>query len=106
MNTSLTSQNLDDKMGWAPLSESLPIAAAFLAGMPHVRWADFDSHGYTIVEVTRDLVTAEWWAVDTILERSTGLQPLARWAVRNGDPQLFQVPFGAAGVPGVVASAG
>jgi alkaline phosphatase D len=88
VNTSLTSQNLDDKMGWAPLTESVPIANAFLAGMDHVRWIDFDSHGYTVVTVTSERVTAEWWAVDGILERLPGERRLAAWAVRRGETAL------------------
>ena len=53
VNTSLTSQNLDDKMGWAPRTESLAIEAALLAGMPHLRYVDLDSHGYSIVDLDR-----------------------------------------------------
>ena len=91
VNTSLTSQNLDDKMGWAPLTESVPVAEAFVAGMPHLRWCDFDSHGYSIVDVTAERVVCEWWAVDAILERHAGQRRVAAWAVRSGSTRLEEV---------------
>lgn len=88
VNSSLTSQNLDDKMGWQPRTHSLALERAYLAGMPHIRYADFDSHGYCIVDLDRERVTAEWWAVDTILRRSAGERRVATWSVRAGDPRL------------------
>ena len=88
VNTSLTSQNLDDKMGWQPLTESLPVAEAYIAGMPYVRWADFDSHGYTLVDVTRERIVAEWWAVESVLRRTGAERLVASWTVRAGAPRL------------------
>jgi alkaline phosphatase D len=88
VNTSLTSQNLDDKMGWKPLTESVPLADAYMAGMPHLHWVDFDSHGYNIVDITPERVVVEWWAVDTVLRRTTGQRRLAAWGVRHGTPHV------------------
>ena len=99
VNTSLTSQNLDDKMGWQALTESLPIGEAFLAGMPHVRWVDFDSHGYTLVTVTTDRVTAEWWAVDGILERTSGERRVAAWTVERGRAAIAPAADGVVSAP-------
>jgi alkaline phosphatase D len=88
VNTSLTSQNLDDKMGWAPLTESLAVAEAYIAGMRHIHWADFDSHGYTLIDVTPERIVAEWWAVDTVLER-TGVERLVTsWTLGAGEVAL------------------
>jgi alkaline phosphatase D len=88
VNTSLTSQNLDDKMGWAPRTESLPIEAAVLAGMPHFRYLDLDSHGYSIVDVDRERLRFEWWTVDGIEARSDGEQLSASMRVDHGVPRL------------------
>ena len=94
VNTSLTSQNLDDKLGWAPSTRSLPLAEAFLRGMPHVHWLDLDSHGYSIVTVRPDQVTCEWWAVDGILERTAGERKVAEWSVRRGEVALIPTEGG------------
>jgi alkaline phosphatase D len=89
VNTSLTSQNLDDKMGWAPLTKSVPLADAYVAGMPHLRWVDFDNHGYNVVDITPERLVVEWWAVDTVLSRTAGQRRVAVWGVRNGEPRLL-----------------
>ncbi|MFK0735288.1 MAG: hypothetical protein HEQ35_10200 [Gloeotrichia echinulata IR180] len=39
---SLTSQNLDDKMGWATRTKSIPIEQEVMKAFPHIRWCDFD----------------------------------------------------------------
>lgn len=88
VNTSLSSQNLDDKMGWAPRSESLAIEKVLLDGMPHLHYLDLDSHGYAIVEVDRDQLRFEWWTVDDLATRSPGQVRSASMAVRHGEPRL------------------
>ncbi len=88
VNSSLTSQNLDDKMGWQPLTESIPLADAYVAGMSHIHWVDFDSHGYNLVDVTPEHVHVEWWAVDTVLSRTKVERRVATWSVALGEPRL------------------
>ena len=85
VNTSLTSQNLDDKMGWAPRTDSLAIEAALLAGMPHLRYVDLDSHGYSIVDLDRDRLRFEWWTVDGLDQRVPGQALAGSMAVRHGE---------------------
>jgi alkaline phosphatase D len=88
VNSSLSSQNLDDKMGWAPRTESLAIERMVLDGMPHLRYLDLDSHGYSIVELDRDELRYEWWTVDDLATRSRGQARSASMAVRHGEPRL------------------
>ena len=88
VNTSLTSQNLDDKMDWQPRTDSVAIEATVLAGMPHIRYLDLDSHGYSIVEVDRDEVRFEWWTVEGLAQRAPGQSRAAAMSVRHGIPQL------------------
>lgn len=88
VNSSLTSQNLDDKMGWQPRTRSTELEAAYLSGMPHIGYCDFDSHGYSIVDLTPDRLQFEWWAVDSILERTSGERRVAALSVVPGDPRL------------------
>jgi alkaline phosphatase D len=101
VNTSLTSQNLDDKMGWSLRKESLEIEKAVLAGMPHLRYIDLDSHGYSIVQVDREELRFEWWTVDALETRSAGTSLAASIAVRHGEPRLIVQgePAGGAAAP-------
>jgi alkaline phosphatase D len=65
--SSVTSQNLDDKMGWPARGRSVPYEDQVRQALPHIRWCDFDSHGYMIVTVEPARATCEWWAVATVL---------------------------------------
>ena len=83
VTTSLTSQNVGDKMGWEPRTESLALERAWVEAVPYVKFADFDDHGYMIVDVTPERVRGEWWFVDAVRE-PTGAQHLgAVWEVRS-----------------------
>jgi alkaline phosphatase D len=88
VNTSLTSQNLDDKMGWAPRTDSVVIEAALLAGMPHLHYVDLDSHGYSVVDLDRDRLRFEWWTVEQLVGRAPGQTLAGSLEVRHGVPQL------------------
>jgi len=59
--------------------------------LPHWEWVDLDSHGYVVVEVTRDRVTAEFWHLDTVLERSPHEERGAMFAVPHGQPRLMRI---------------
>ena len=89
---SLTSQNVDDKMGWPPRTESVAIEEAYVAALAHVRWCELDSNGYVVVDVTPDRVVAEWWHVDTVLRPSSGERCAARWVIRHGAHGLDPAP--------------
>ena len=88
VTASLTSQNVDDKMHWAPRTRSLPIERDLLAALPHLRWVDLDSHGYVVVDVNRERVTGEWWFVETVLKRTDREHLGASWTVEHGRPGL------------------
>jgi alkaline phosphatase D len=86
---SLTSQNLDDKMGWSRRStDSQDIERQAVEFLPHWEWVDLDSHGYVIVDITPARVTAEWWHLDTVLSRSPYEERGAVVAVPHGTERL------------------
>jgi alkaline phosphatase D len=87
---SLTSQNLDDKMGWQRRTASVPLEAAALKALPHWHWCDLDSHGYVIIDVTPERVRAEWWHLDTVLEHSPNEELGAAFEVAHGTPRLVR----------------
>lgn len=91
VTASLTSQNLDDKMGWGYRSGSLEVERELMAALPSIRWCDLDSHGYMVVDVTAERVQVEHWFVDEILQRTSGERLAARWQVRPGSPHIERV---------------
>jgi alkaline phosphatase D len=88
VTASLTSQNLDDKMGWGYRTKSLPVENALRDALNDIRWADLDSHGYVLVDVTPERVQVEHWFVDGVLAPSTGERMAARWEVRPGSAHI------------------
>ncbi len=79
---SVTSQNLDDKLGY-PAGGSRDVADRFADCHPHVEWADFDGHGYVLVDLDREQLRASWWMVDGVLTRSSGERCAARITVKR-----------------------
>ena len=89
VTTSLTSQNVDDKMGWPPRTKSIPFEEGLVREVPHIKWCEFDSHGYVVVDVTPQRVRGEWWFVETVLEPSDRESLGTAWEVHRGDARLI-----------------
>lgn len=84
---SVTSQNLDDKLGVPARDPAVTDAeAAFVRAHDHVAWCDFAAHGYVVVDVDASRLRAEWWHVDTLLERSDEVRRSAAFEVVRGRP--------------------
>ncbi len=91
VTSSLTSMNIDDKMGWPRRDErSLALEREAVEVLPHWKWCELDSNGYVVVDVDRERVQAEWWFVDTVLEPSAHEELGARWAVEHGRPEVVE----------------
>ena len=88
VTTSVTSQNVDEKLGWQPRTACVAIERAIVAAVPHIRWCELESHGYVIIDLCPKEVRAEWWHVDTVLEPAERESRAAAWKVESGRPQL------------------
>jgi alkaline phosphatase D len=89
---SLTSQNLDEKLGLDPRNEHiLECEHEWTEALAHVHWCEMASHGYLVCDVDRDRVRAEWWHVDGVLEPTLGERRAATFEVRRGSPRLQAV---------------
>lgn len=71
---SITSANFENL---GPAAVALEVGT--LAANPHVKWVDFTSHGYFVLDVTPERVQADWFAVDTVLEPSDAETFVAAW---------------------------
>jgi len=84
--------NLDDKMKWprrsAQMEEIVTRAEEFLKDW---RWADLDSHGYVVIDVTPAQVTAQYWHVDSVIEPTPNEELACTWAVEHGSRRATQV---------------
>ena len=72
--TSVTSDNLDDILNTPPRTASVGVENAFKAANPHVKYLDFDSHGYSVLDVTPAGVRMDWYV---LAERTSASSPSA-----------------------------
>lgn len=91
VNTSLTSQNFDDKMNWDPRTKSLEYEHELLSLFPEMKYIDLDSHGYNLVDVTPERVQVEWWNVETVLQPTNREWCGAAFRIESGKPALIPV---------------
>ncbi|MEC5181952.1 alkaline phosphatase D family protein [Arthrobacter sp. CG_A4] len=70
--TSVTSDNLDDILKVPPRTASVAVENAFKAANPHVKYLDFDSHGYSVLDVTAAGVRMDWYVLAERTSASSG----------------------------------
>jgi alkaline phosphatase D len=85
---SVTTQNLDEKIDDEDV-DIRQVEDEVRGQNPHIRWCEFDDHGYVLLDVTRDRLRAEWWAVETVLEPHEGEYRVAAFEVREGTSRLY-----------------
>lgn len=84
MVPSVSSAAFPETLGYPPRTLSIPIEAADVAGNPHHVYAEFDSKGYVLVDLTAERARAEYWYVDTVTEESDTIQCRAVFEVPSG----------------------
>ncbi|MFT4084914.1 MAG: alkaline phosphatase D family protein [Nocardioides sp.] len=68
--TSVTSNNLKDLTGSRALSPA--VVAAIRLANPHVKYLDFDDHGYSILDVTSERAQMDWYLTGDRATRNPG----------------------------------
>jgi alkaline phosphatase D len=86
--TSITSENLDEHMGTSPRTDSLHVERRIIDENPHIRWAELDSHGYFVLDVTHERARADWFFVNSVMHRCEGERLGDSWEVARGEARL------------------
>ncbi len=86
--TSVTSDNLDDILGVPPRTASLGVETAIRGANPHVKYLDFDSHGYSVLEVTPAAIQMDWFVLLDRTSRTSGAVWSSSWQVAAGSNRL------------------
>jgi alkaline phosphatase D len=63
--TSVTSDNLDEITGSPPRTTSLAVESGIRAANRHVQSLEFDSHGYSVLDVRPERVQMDWFYIST-----------------------------------------
>ena len=61
VGTSVTSDNLDEITGSPPRTTSIAVEESFKGNNRHIKMIEFDSHGFSIVDVSGERVHMDWW---------------------------------------------
>ena len=84
MCTSVTSDNLDDILGTSPRTTSLAVETAIRAANPHVKHLDFDSHGFSVLDVTPEAVQMDWYVLTDRTDPTSAAVWSASWRTPAG----------------------
>lgn len=82
--------------GWPTDPARAAARAKMLAQRPHLKWADGLSHGYVVLDVSREAVQADWFFVPAIDRRSATAAFAKGFRSAAGDPHLVEVQSPAA----------
>jgi alkaline phosphatase D len=96
--TSVTSNNLDDITGTPPRTSSLTVEAALQTSNRHVRYLNFDDHGYSVFDVTPARAQMDYYVIGDRADRNAGSTWTASWATRSGTSKVMPVAQPVTGV--------
>jgi len=82
--TSVTSDNLDDILNVPPRTGSVAVENAIKGANPHVKYLDFDSHGYSVLDVTPAGVRMDWFVLAERTSAASGSALATSFNVQAG----------------------
>ena len=88
--SSVLSNNLDDITG-GPEGSSAPVEAAIMGDNPHVKYLDFDRHGFSVLDITRRRAQMDWYVLGDRADADTSITHTVSWRTRAGTGRVEQV---------------
>lgn len=89
--TSVTSSNIDEILNVPENTAGAVVSGAMTNVNRHVRYNDFDAHGYAVLTVTGQAVQMDWYFVRDKTQRGTGQYRAASYRVRSGVARVQRV---------------
>jgi alkaline phosphatase D len=91
VGTSVTSNNLDDITGSPPRTSSIAVETAIMAANRHVKYLNFDDHGYAVLDVTGSRTQMDYYKIGDRADRAAGSAWTASWATDATTQQVHPV---------------
>ena len=92
--TSVTSNNLKDITNTPPRTTSLAVEAAVTTANPHVKFLNFDDHGYAVVDITRERLQMDYFKISARDDRKATSTRMASWATTVNSNRVHAVSKG------------
>ncbi len=89
--SSVTSNNLDDITGSPPRTTSLAVEDVIKANNRHVKYLNFDDHGFSVLDLTARRAQMDWFVVADRSDRRTAITHTASYATRVGTNKVVAV---------------
>ena len=82
--TSITSNNLKDITGDSSGATSTAVEEGIKANNRHVKYLNFDDHGYSVLDVNPDRAQMDWYVIGDRADRDADARWEASWRTRAG----------------------
>ena len=89
--TSVTSNNLKDITGTPARTTSVPVEETIKANNRHVKYLDFDSHGFSVLDVTAHRAQMDWFVIGDRADRGTPITWSKSFATHTGTGRVVEV---------------
>lgn len=86
--TSVTSDNLDEITGSEPRTTSVAFEGSIKSANRHIKMLEFDSHGYSLLEVTPERVRMDWVYISERTDPNATASRAAGWQVEAGSNRV------------------
>ena len=89
--TSVTSNNLKDILGAPRRTVSLTVESIIRTANRHVRYLNFDDHGFSVLDVTRNRAQMDWYVIGERKDSNTAATWTRSYATATGSNRLHHV---------------
>ena len=88
--SSITSNNLKDITGSPARTTSVAVEQVILANNRHVKYLDFDSHGFSVLDVTAERAQMDWYVIGDRAVKDTPVTWSVSYLTRTGTGRVEQ----------------
>ncbi|QIK77189.1 alkaline phosphatase [Nocardioides piscis] len=89
--TSVTSNNLKDITGAPSRTASLAVEATIMANNRHVKYLNFDDHGFSVFDLTPARAQMDYFVIGDRADPKAGVSWTASWATESGTNRVVPV---------------
>ena len=90
--TSVTSNNLKDALGTPSRSApNLAAEQAILAANPHIKYLNFDDHGFCVLDLTAERAQCDWFVIGSRTEKDTPITWTRSFRTPSGSSTVEEV---------------
>jgi alkaline phosphatase D len=89
--SSVTSNNLKDITGSPARTTSVAVEEGIKANNRHIKYLDFDSHGFSVLDITAERAQMDWFVIGDRADRDTPITWSVSYATRAGTGRVEAV---------------